>query len=442
MVCSISDKVGKINKIVVENGFRKKGIGTRLWDELLSRCREMGINSIEFKSSIDNPSAITFYKKKSCIFTGTAIGSDGKERNKNKYVIKAANNITHSKPTIDISDIYSVAEVLKKGSLAEGNLVEEFCSSLCSSTGRSFGIAVNSGTSALYLALKALDVKIGDEVIIPSFTCYSLMAAVMQCNAKPVIADINEHDYNISFADVKKKISPHTKAIILPHMFGKPIEDIDLFLDTGIPIIEDCAHAIGAIHDRKKIGSFGDISILSFYATKMITTGVGGAILSDDTKIMDRLQDITKIDHREKAGESYNYKMSDMQAALGLSQLERLDEFIEKRRAAAKKYNELFSNSEIDFQLPNIDKENVFFRYIIKHSHSDHLINNVNKRGVDCSRPVYKPLHSYFNSDAHFPNTANAFKQAVSVPIYPNITEQEIEDAAGIIVNWQKEAKI
>src|SRR3989338_9459221 len=123
MVCSISDKVGKINKIVVENGFRKKGIGTRLWDELLSRCREMGINSIEFKSSIDNPSAITFYKKKSCIFTGTAIGSDGKERNKNKYVIKAANNITHSKPTINISDIYGVAEVLKKGSLAEGNLV-------------------------------------------------------------------------------------------------------------------------------------------------------------------------------------------------------------------------------------------------------------------------------------------------------------------------------
>jgi dTDP-4-amino-4,6-dideoxygalactose transaminase len=399
------------------------GIATILWNEFLRRCRENKLKLADFRALTDNQPALNFYKKQKCIFYGSTKGTDGLIREDIKYVFNTK-RINHSKPTIDSEDINKFLEAMNTGNLATGKIVKEFEESLSKYIGKKFGVATNSGTNALYLALRALDVKEGDEVILPSYICGSVLNAVSYCRATPIVVDINEDDYNISFEQTKNKITEKTKAIILPHMFGNPVKDIEKFLELRVPIIEDCAMSIGAEHNGKKIGNFGEISIFSFYATKMIASGVGGMVLTSDEKIYSRFLDLMQYDNRENFDESYNYKMSDLQAALGLSQLKKLDSFVRKRKEIASRYNHLLENGNSEFNLPKTG-ENIFFRYIIqcrdKETDIDTFIEQIRKRGVDVAKPIYKPLHNYLAlPDRDFPNTAKAYKTAISIPIYPN----------------------
>ncbi len=438
-ICSLEENTAKLNKIIVDRAYRKISIATKLWNEFLKRCRQKGLDKIEFKAYVKNKPAIEFYRKKGCLLYKKDLGNDNRLRHLCKYVFKTNKRIKHSKPTIDDADIEAVTSAMKKEDLSTGNVVGKFTSSLSSYIGKKYAVATSNGASALYLALRALDVKKGDEVIIPSYLCSSVLSAVESCNAAPIIADINKDDYNLSFEDTKRKITSKTKAIILPHMFGKPVRDLQDFLSLGIPVIEDCAQSIGAKHKGKRIGSFAPISVFSFYATKMIATGVGGMVLADSKEIIERLKDLTKYDNREKWSENFNFKMSDLQAALGLSQLNKLDSFIKRRKEIAKTYTEMFKDAAVDFSLPN-KKENIFFRYIIEHPEKDSLIENIRKRGVDIAKPVYKPLHSYYNlPDEQFPNTSKAYENAVSIPIFPSLTNKEVEEIASILINWRYE---
>lgn len=438
-ICSIEKDAAKLNKIVVDNPYRRIGIATKLWTEFLKKCRERNLNKIEFKVFVENEPAIRFYRKKGCLFYGTDLGKDDRLRYLCRYVFKTSGRINHSKPTIDDQDTASVVNALKNGGISNGNVVNKFNHAVSSYIGKKYGIAVSNGTSALYLTLKVLGVKKGDGVILPSYICSSVLSAVESCGANSIIADINKDDYNISFEDAKRRITDKTKAIIIAHMFGKPVKDLKSFLSLNIPIIEDCALSIGAEHQGKKIGSFGEASIFSFYATKMMTTGVGGMILTDDKDTIERLDNLTKYDNREKWGENFNFKMSDMQAALGLSQLNKLDSFIKRRKEIARNYTKMFKDASIDFSLPN-EKENVFFRYIIEHPGKEPFMENIQKRGVDIAKPIYKPLHSYCNlPDEQFPNTSKAYKNAVSIPIFPSLTDSEVEGIASILINWRYE---
>jgi perosamine synthetase len=439
IIGSIKNSSGRLNKILVKKEFRRKGIATLLWKEFLRRCREKGVEKIEFKALTKNQPAIDFYKKKGCIIYGISEGEDRIIRLKLKYILKTK-PINHSKPTIEFEDINKVTETLSEGNLATGKNVNEFIEYLSSYIEKDFGIATNSGTNALHLALRALNTKKGDEIIIPSYICASVWNSIRYCNASPVLVDINKEDYNISFEDTIKKISQRTKAIIAPHMFGNPIKNIERFTELKIPIIEDCATAVGAEHNNKKIGSFGDIAIFSFYATKMMTSGTGGMILTSKQDIYKRLLDMTQYDKREDLGESYNYIMNDFQAALGLSQLKKLNKFIERRKKIAQRYSELLENSE--FRIPEA-KENIFFRYIIEHHEKEKLLKNLKKRGVTAEKPVYKPLHNYLKlPNKEFPNTTKAYNRAISLPIYPSLTNKEVESIAGIIQNWRFEEGI
>lgn len=438
IIGSVDEKKAKLNKILVDKESRGKGIATILWNELLERCRKKELNAVEFKALAGNEPALEFYKKKNCLFYNYSMGDDKKLRYSIKYVFKTE-KITHSKPTLDFSDMFAVSDSMKNGDISTGNVVRKFVSHISKYIGKKYGVATNSGTSALHLALRALDVKENDEVIMPSYICGSVINAVMYCRATPVIVDINEDDYNISLEETKKKINSKTKAIIVSHMFGSPVKDIEKFLELGIPIIEDCALSIGAEHNGRKTGSFGVISIFSFYATKLISTGFGGMALTDSEEIMEKLSDFTKYDNREEFGESYNYSMSDFQAAFGLSQLNKLDSFIKKRKKISEIYVELFKNSNSGFILPKI-RENIFFRFIIKTDEIDSLIKNVRERGVEASKPVFKPIHSYLNlSDDNFPNTIKAYESSVSIPIYPSLSDEEVENTAGILINWKSE---
>jgi dTDP-4-amino-4,6-dideoxygalactose transaminase len=261
-----------------------------------------------------------------------------------------------------------------------------------------------------------------------------------------VLVDINPDDYNMSLEDTVSKITDRTKAIILPHMFGKPVKNISDFLANprDIPVIEDCALSVGASHDGKKVGSFGRLSIFSFRATKMMAAGLGGAVLTDDKDLKVRLDDLVAYDNRVFGGESYNYQMCDINAALALSQLRKLDGFVAARRNVASKYTEMFKRSNVDFEFPEANGENVFLRYIIRHPNSEEFIENVNSRGVDVARPVFLPLHRYLNiPNDKFPNVTRAYSTAVSIPIYPTMDplydNKSVVYVAGTLVNWRHE---
>jgi dTDP-4-amino-4,6-dideoxygalactose transaminase len=336
--------------------------------------------------------------------------------------------IPHSRPLIDAEDIRAVSDVLASGHISEGEKVREFEAQIASFVGTRYGVAVSSGTTAIHAALVGLHVGMGDEVIVPSFVCAGPYMAVLHAGAIPKIVDVDTSDYNLSAATIKSGISSKTKGIIVPHMFGNPAE-LDELLDLGIPIIEDCAQALGSKYKDRRTGSFGRLSVCSFYATKMITTGEGGMILTNDSEIYHTVLEIRGYDKKPLTATRYNYKMSDIQAALGISQLRKLGSFIERRKKIAAIYNERFS--KIDVSLPCIasHKDSVFYRYVVKVGKLAHIQRVIKKNGVMCERPIWEPLHRSLR-EIKCPNSDYLYDRSLSIPLYPSLSEEEVEHVA------------
>jgi len=332
--------------------------------------------------------------------------------------------ILHSRPTLDQSDYSAVLQVLKSGHLVQGGKVGEFENVFSSMLGVEGAAAVSSGTSALHLALLGLDVQKGDEIILPSFVCSAPLNAILYTGAVPVVADIDRHSFNIEVDDLKHRISTKTKAIILPHMFGLPA-DVDSIISFGIPVIEDCAHTLGSRFNGAYTGSFGNLAIFSFYATKMIATGEGGMVTSDNKYFIKIIKNLRDYDEKELYKIRYNYKMTDIQAALGISQLTKLHTFIGKRTEIADRYNSEFRDCNFEKPLTIPGRDHVFFRYVILHEHADQFIDRMTKAGVACRKPVFKPLHRYISLSG-YANTEWVWKRAVSIPIYPSLSDEEI----------------
>ena len=340
--------------------------------------------------------------------------------------------ITHSKPTLGQDDYRSVMDVLESGHLVQGEQVAGFEDALSSFIGLRNGVAVNSGTAALHLSLLALGAGEGDEVIIPSYVCCALLNAIMYVNAIPVIADIDRSTFNIDVDDLKKRITKRTKAIIVPHMFGLPAE-INEIVSLGIPVIEDCAQSIGAKYQDRYTGSFGVCSIFSFYATKMLATGEGGMILSDDDRLAGIARDLRDYDEKNGYLVRYNYKMTDMQAALGISQLKKLPSFIEKRKNIADLYSR--SLRDIFFSVPAVPegREHIYYRYVLSLDDSSGFMKEMLKLGIECKRPVFKALHEYLGLSG-YPAAQEAMNRAVSIPLYPSLKDEDAHKiAAGIV---------
>ena len=335
--------------------------------------------------------------------------------------------IPHSKPTIEREDIRAVNEVLTSGQLADYSQVALFERELSSYTGHKGGVATNSGTNALYLALLSLGNNSKDEVIISSYACIAILNAIYSANLKPRTVDINEYDYNISLGEVKKAINHKSKAIIAPHMFGDPIGDIEDLVDLGLPVIEDCALSVGATLSDKKVGSFSELSVFSFYATKVLTAGHGGMVLSSSDEILSTLRDFMQYDNREKYGRSFNFRLTDFQAALGRSQLSRLNGFIARRRRIASRYNKAFQDIN-SISVPSRAEGSIYFRYMIKVEDANEWIEEMSKQGLECKKPVFRPLHHYLGLNTEdYPNAERAYARTVSIPIYPALTEGETE---------------
>jgi dTDP-4-amino-4,6-dideoxygalactose transaminase len=333
--------------------------------------------------------------------------------------------VPHSRPTIDESEILAVSGVLRSGNIAQGEMVGKFEQELARYIGVKGGVATASGTTALHLALLALNITDKDTVALPSYVCTAVLNAVHYTGATPLLIDIHPDTFNIDVYDLKKKLTARTKAVLVPHAFGLPA-DMDEIMALGLPVIEDCAQSIGAAYNNKMAGSFGDISVFSFYATKMMTTGEGGMVVSNSEELLEKVRDLRDYCDRENYKIRYNYKMTDMQASMGISQLKRLNQFIKIRQIIAQKYDAEFKNyCDLPINVSN-KRSHLYYRYIIKpHSESGSFLKLSKEKGINCERPVFKPLHRYLNISG-FSNTDAVWEKAVSVPIYPTLTEEEI----------------
>jgi len=332
--------------------------------------------------------------------------------------------IPHSRPLLGETEALSAAEVIRSGNVAQGDRVRAFEGMVCGTFGFADAAATSSGTAALHLALLALGVGPGDEVIIPSFVCSALLNAVRHAGGVPVLADVDPDTGNMDPGDARKRRTSKTRAIILPHLFGRPAE-MPAIIDLGIPVIEDCAQAIGATIDGKPVGTFGSLAVYSFYATKVITTGEGGMVAGDPV-LVSRVRHFREYDNRMEGRLSFNYKMTDIQAAIGVAQLKRLTEFVTRRQKIAKDYDFVLESSGL--ATPPPVSGNIYFRYpvlLAGEPMRDRWIERMKERGIACARPVFRPLH-HLTGENGFPGAESAWRRMLSIPLYPALTDGEV----------------
>jgi len=332
--------------------------------------------------------------------------------------------IPHSKPTLGPEEAKAVSAVIESGRIAAGEQVGRFERAFEKFLGVDYAVSTSSGTSALHLTLLAMDVRPGDEVIMPSYVCSALLNAVNYIGAAPILVEISPDTYNLDAADVKKRLNRRSKAIIVPHLFGLAA-DMKPILELEVPVIEDCAQAAGAVYRRQPVGAFGQAAVFSFYATKVMTTGEGGMVVSNSSKIAERIRDLTSYDRRKNYKIRFNYKMTDIQAALGLVQLGRLASMIKRRQAIAQKYSSAFSG--LDLKLPPSETGHIYFRYVLGlHAESAPWIQALARKGVACERPIHLPLHRHMNLKG-YPVTEKAWQNSLSIPIYPLLTDENLQ---------------
>lgn len=331
--------------------------------------------------------------------------------------------IPHSKVLLDEEDLAAIAAVLRSGYLSQGKHVVSFEEKAASFIGVSHTAAVSSGTAALHLSLLALGVGEGDEVIIPSYVCTALLNAVRYVRATPVLVDIDPDTYNITVENIKGARSKKTRAVIVPHMFGLPA-DIEPIISLGIPVIEDCAQSIGARFKGRCTGSFGALSVFSFYATKMLGAGEGGMVASNDPGLIDAIKDLRDYDEKETYVVRFNYKMTEMLAALCESRLQKLPLCIDRRKEIARIYD--VGLPEIKLRIPIVpdQRDHIYYRYSIEVEDPIRFMDEMRKRNIYCRKPVFKPIHRYLRLPG-FPNTDHAWEKAVSIPIYPALERDE-----------------
>ena len=326
--------------------------------------------------------------------------------------------INHSKPFFGDEEILAVSEVLRAAYVTNGPKAETLAEKMVATLGKKRGLATQSGTDALTLAFAAIGLREGAKVAVPAYICSAPLDALAALRLEPVPVDIDPDTLAI---DIEKasEASNKCQAVLAAHLFGVPAP---FYKISDIPVVEDCAQTLGVEVDGRRVGSMGTASICSFYATKLLASGHGGLVAFDDDAIFARAVSLTTHDKREEWEPRLHVLMSDFNAALALAQLEKLPAMIASRRKIAARFAEAMGK-------PARFADSACSRFIVfTDGPSEPLIEKFIAAGIDAKKPVYKPLYAYlgFNSKL-FPNAAAAHERIVSIPIYPAMTEAEIE---------------
>lgn len=359
--------------------------------------------------------------------------------------------ISFIKPHITQAARNNVNEVLKSGQLAQGPYVTRFENAFSALTGATHAIAVSSGTSALHLALLCLDINAGDEVIVPAFTFVATANAVLMVGATPVFADIESDTFNLDPDDVEAKITPKTKAIIVVNLFGLPANYTRLrqiAREYKLFLIEDAAQSVGATFNNKQSGTLGDISCFSLYATKNLTAGEGGVLTTNKVAWAKKAR---RFRHHGQEPDSryhyyslgYNYRLTDMQAAIVLGQMETLATETTRRQSIADYYSKAFADiyGLISPSIPQ-NRTHVFHQYTLRINPRYRLSRSkLQQKLCDKSVPtgIYYPksLYSFPHLSQgrriQLPQTELACQQVMSIPIHPQLTDTEVEYIAKTI---------
>ncbi len=292
--------------------------------------------------------------------------------------------------------------------------------------------AVSSGSAGLELALRALDVGAGHEVIIPTYACDALYHAVTRCGATPVLADADPETLGLSADGVARRRTARTRAVIVVHPFGRAVDLAD-FQRLGVALVEDCAQTLGATLGGRPVGARGRLTVCSFYATKLLTTGEGGAV-AGPAELVARARDTRDYDEQTELTPRFNYKMTDMQAALGRSQLARLDTFIARRRALAARYRAALARTPRCRVPADAGERHVYHRFVVAvEKPLDPVLAHLERRGVAARRPVFRPIHRALGLSG-YPNAERLWAECLSLPCYPLLTDDEADTVAAALV--------
>ena len=385
--------------------------------------------------------------------------------------VLAGVRVPFHRPSIGEEEIRAVSDVLRSGWLTTGDKTAEFERSFADYVGAKHAIAVSSGTAALHLSLEAIDLQPGDEVLVPTTTFTATAEVVVHLAARPVLTDIDAKTMNMSPSDAERRMTRRTRAMIPVHFAGQPcdMEAIQALAAThGLHVVEDAAHALPSSYKNQRIGSLSELTAFSFYATKPVTTGEGGMVTTNSDARANRIRtmrlhginrdtwDRTRTGswHYEVQDAGYKYNLTDFQAALGIVQLAKCDEAYESRRRIAERYSEAFSGLDT-FDVPAIlpDRQRSWHLYVLRlrldrlRISRDRFIDELEQRGVAASvhfiplhlHPYYQRQFGYKAGD--FPQAEHEYGRCLSLPIFPGMTNEEIDSVIAAVVDTANQWK-
>lgn len=357
------------------------------------------------------------------------------------------------KPWTGEEEVRAAAEVILSGWISQGPKVAEFEAAVAGYVGAKYGVATNACTTALHLSLQISGVGPGDDVILPSFTCMATANAIHHTGAQPVLAEIDPQTYNIDAASAEAAITPRSKAIVVVHQIGQPADMAPLqalAARRGLTIIEDGACSLGATVRGKRVGGLGAPTCFSFHPRKMVTTGEGGMITTDDADLAERARilratgaSISDLERHKAKGAlvqkydavGYNYRLTDIQAAIGLVQMTKLDAMVRMRTELARRYDAAFADLE-EIETPYVPPfaTHAYSSYMIRLTPAaritrDTLLQEMARRGISCRigiQPLHlEPFYAARYMGAQFPKTEEAARTTMFLPIYPGLTDAQ-----------------
>jgi len=340
-------------------------------------------------------------------------------------------------PDAGEAELAEIAAVLETGQLTMGPKVEEFEALLAAATGTEHAIAVSSGTAALHVAVLALGLGEGDEVLVPAYTFPATANVVALAGARPVLVDVDPVTMNIDPEDAARRVTPHTKAVLAVHLFGRPARLEEL---PGLPVLEDAAGALGATHRGRPCGGLGLLGCFSFHPRKIVTTGEGGAVTTNDAALAEHVRRLrhhgwSPSDRYEDMPEgAYNYRLSDVLCALGIPQLRRLAELLAARERVAAGYAERLSG--LDVVLPEADAgdRHGWQAYVIQVDGRDEAMESLRAQGIQCQIGTYA-LHRLgaYRDQGPFPGADAVYERALALPLHTRLGEDELDRVAAAL---------